>query len=190
MDKNDGGPAFPYLIQTARGGTELLPANGMTSPGKLESETPETDALTTAPVDPAVNYASAKLTNALNLCASLERRLRAATQPVPVEDASAIDRWRKVMQQWSGHAHYGLTFGDIVDAGSNLRKEVARLQAELAARSEQEGMVMVPREPTEEMQRAGNDAYNATNGREHSAYRPHIYEAYKAMLLAARKEGR
>lgn len=69
----------------------------MTSPGKLESKTPETDALTTAPVDPAVNYASAKLTNALNLCASLERRLRAATQPVgDGEVKSSIDYFRAI----------------------------------------------------------------------------------------------
>lgn len=36
-------------------------------------KTPRTDALATAPLDPNVNPASARLTNALNLCAKLER---------------------------------------------------------------------------------------------------------------------
>ena len=39
------------------------------------SDTPRTDALALLPLDPAVNPASARLTNALNLCAKLEREL-------------------------------------------------------------------------------------------------------------------
>lgn len=40
--------------------------------------------------------------------------------------------WMRVMQQWSGHAHYGLTFGDIVSAGCKLKAELAQMAAQKA----------------------------------------------------------
>lgn len=58
------------------------------------SDTPETDALATARIDPAVNFASAQLTNALNLCAKLERRLREAEK----DAKSRTDTIRKIEQ--------------------------------------------------------------------------------------------
>jgi len=64
-----------------------------------EVGTPRTDALATAPIDPAVNYASAKLTNALNLCAELEHETQSLSAQV-----EALKRWVNEWKQTAERA--------------------------------------------------------------------------------------
>lgn len=140
----------------------------------------------------------------VRICAHmfLQNSATAAPDATPLIISTAL---RKHREQWSGDRHHGLTFGDINELVEALAAELDAserqrnaLQAQLV-QAEQDGMVRVPKEPTEEMITAyltANDAYwNETDKipaplskwrvgtpREATA------AGYRAMLAAAMKE--
>ena len=93
-----------------------------------EVGTPRTDALATATIDPAVNYASAKLTNALNLCAELERETQSLSAQVEALKL-ARDQMESDLREIIGSCNVHFR------AMCAAEERADRLQAELDART-------------------------------------------------------
>lgn len=98
------------------------------APVAREVGTPRTDALATATIDPAVNYASAKLTNALNLCAELERETQSLSAQVEALKL-ARDQMESDLREIIGSCNVHFR------AMCAAEERADRLQAELDART-------------------------------------------------------
>jgi len=90
-----------------------------------------------------------------------------------------VERVARALATNEGLAPDGLCHGISPDGARNWEIYVSNARAAIEAMAE----------PTEDMQNIGNNRYNemVRNSpiKDHSAYRPHIYEAWQAMIDAA-----